>query len=174
VSPPIVGKVSPRTGPTSGGTTVTIIGKHFTGTTAVKFGSTNAVSFTSNYYSVTAVSPAEMAGKVDVTVTTPYGTSAIRLADRFTFTPEVTNVSPNEGPAAGGTSVTITGTGFGLGTTATKFEFGTTLSKSVNCSSTTTCIVTAPAHAVGGIDVKAIVNKVSSPKSAPADQFAYN
>lgn len=103
---------------------MTITGKNFSGATGVKFGSTNATSFTSNYYSITAVSPAETEGKVDVTVTTPYGTSAIRVADRFTFTPTVTNVSPNAGPTAGATSVTITGTGFALSTTATKFKFG--------------------------------------------------
>jgi hypothetical protein len=51
---------------------------------------------------------------VDVRVTTTGGTSAAVAGDRFTYVaaPAVTSISPTSGPAAGGTSVTITGTGF--------------------------------------------------------------
>lgn len=70
--------------------------------------------------------------------------------------------------------MTVTGTGFALGSTATIIKFGMTKAKPVNCTSTTECIVTAPAHAAGTVDVKATVNKVSSAKNAPADQFTYN
>ena len=52
-------------------------------------------------------------------MTTPGGTSAISTKDHFKFLPTVTGVSPNTGSKAGGTSVTITGTGFALGKTAT-------------------------------------------------------
>ena len=64
-------------------------------------------------------------GTVDVTVTTPGGTSATSPADQFTYVaaPTVTGLSPTSGPAAGGTLVTITGTGF---TGATAVDFGTT------------------------------------------------
>jgi len=177
VPPPVVGKVSPTNGSVVGGTAVTITGKNLTGTTAVNFGSTSAASFTvKSATSITAVSPAETEGRVDVTVTTTSGgTSAVSSKDRFLFVPTVTNVSPNTGSKAGGTSVTITGTGFALGKTATKVKFGTTVSKSVNCTSTTECTLVSPAHAVGTVDVKATVNnKLSSPKNAPADQFTYN
>jgi alpha-tubulin suppressor-like RCC1 family protein len=175
VPPPIVGKVSPTNGSAGGGTTVTIKGKNLTGATAVKFGSTNATSFTVNSGTlITAVSPAEMEGKVDVTVTTPYGTSAISAGDHFTFTPTVTNVSPNAGPTAGGTSVTITGTGFALGTTATIIKFGLKRATSVNCTSTTTCTAVTEAHEAGTVDVHATVNKVASPTNRPADQFTYS
>ena len=44
--------------------------------------------------------------------------------------PTVTGVFPNSGPKAGGTSVTITGSGLALGKTATVFKFGATKSKS--------------------------------------------
>jgi alpha-tubulin suppressor-like RCC1 family protein len=173
--PPTVTGVKPKTGPISGGTTVTITGTDLTQATAVKFGSTNASSFTVNSAtSITAVSPAEPEGTVDVTVTTAWGTSAIALADHFSFTPTVTGLSPPSGPAAGGTSVTVTGTGFALGTTATKFRFGTAQAKSVNCSSTTTCTLLSPPHAAGTVDVKATVNKVTSPTNRPADQFTYS
>ena len=171
---PTVTKVTPNSGSTAGGTIVTITGSSFTGATAVEFGSTNATSFTVNSETtITAVSPAETAGKVDLTVTTPEGTSAVSNLDRFKYRPTVTNVSPTSGPTTGGTSVTVTGTGFALGTTATRFRFGKTLATAVNCGTTTTCTAVAPAHESAIVDVKAGVNKVVSAKNPPADQFAY-
>ena len=87
--------------------------------------------------------------------------------------PMVTGVSPNTASKAGGTVVTVTGEGFALGTTATVFKFGSTTSTSVNCTSTTQCTVIGAAHARGKVDVKATVNKISSEKNRPADQFTY-
>ena len=68
-----------------------------------------------NDTTITADSPAGT-GTVDVTVTTPAGTSATSAADQFTYTvavaPTVTGLSPTTGSQAGGTLVTITGTEF--------------------------------------------------------------
>jgi alpha-tubulin suppressor-like RCC1 family protein len=84
---PTVKKLSPKKGPASGGTSVTITGTKFAGATAVKFGSNNATSVKVNSESsITAVSPAGTKGTVDVTVTTPNGTSAISKKDRFRYT----------------------------------------------------------------------------------------
>ena len=47
-SEPTVTNVNPNTGPTSGGTSVTITGTNFSGATAVSFGSNAAASFTVN------------------------------------------------------------------------------------------------------------------------------
>jgi hypothetical protein len=56
---PTVTSVSPNVGPTGGGTSVTVTGTNFTGTTAVRFGTTAASSFTVNSAtSITATSPA--------------------------------------------------------------------------------------------------------------------
>jgi hypothetical protein len=82
---PTVTKVEPNHGPPSGRTTVTVTGTGFTEATGVQFGSTSAKSFTVNSAtSITAISPK---GKrtVDVTVTTPAGTSPTSAADQFTF-----------------------------------------------------------------------------------------
>ncbi|MDP4271898.1 MAG: IPT/TIG domain-containing protein, partial [Bacteroidota bacterium] len=84
--PPAITGISPTSGSTEGGTTVTITGTNFTGATAVKFGSTNATSFTVNAApQITAISPAGSAGAVDVTVTTAGGTSATSASDQFTY-----------------------------------------------------------------------------------------
>jgi polyvinyl alcohol dehydrogenase (cytochrome) len=172
---PTVTKVAPAKGPVGGGTTVTITGTNFSGAMTVKFGAIGATSFVvDSATKITAVSPAETAGTLDVTVTTPKGTSAISSNDHFKFVPTVTGLNPTIGSKAGGTRVTISGTGFALGKTATVFKFGSTDSTSVNCTSTTKCTVVSPAHEARTVDVKATVNKASSIKNSPADQFSYN
>jgi alpha-tubulin suppressor-like RCC1 family protein len=177
--PPTVTGVSPSNGPVGGGTTVTISGTDFTGATAVKFGSIAATSFTVNSAtSITALSPAQSAGSVNLAVATPNGTSASTKADRFKFKPTITNLSPNTGSTSGGTTVTVTGTGFVEGMTTIKF--GSTLGSSVKCTSwnvaepsvETACTVVSPAHAAGKVNVWATVNKVTSSKTS-ADVFRY-
>ena len=65
---PVVAGISPASGPTTGGTTVTITGAGFTGATAVDFGTVAASTFTVVSDSeITATSPAGT-GTVDVTV----------------------------------------------------------------------------------------------------------
>ena len=65
---------------------MTITGTGFTGATAVDFGTTPATNLTVvSDTSITADSPAGT-GVVDVTVTTPAGTSAVTPADQFTYT----------------------------------------------------------------------------------------
>src|SRR5690606_27432116 len=111
IVPTITGLV-PDNGPESGGTSVVITGTNFTGATAVNFGTTPAASFVVNSATqITAVSPVHVPATVGVTVTTPGGTSA---PSNFTFTPliSITDIDPNFGPEAGGTSVSITGTCF--------------------------------------------------------------
>lgn len=171
---PTVTKVVPAKGPAGGGTTVTITGTGFTGASAVKFGSVSASFNVKSSKSIIALAPSEAVGTVDVTVTTPAGTSAISLYDHYKFVPSVTSLSPNAGPKAGGTTVTVTGSGFALGTTATVFKFGSAKATGVNCSSATSCTLTAPAHEAGTVEVRATVNKLTSGKEAPGNQFTYS
>ena len=67
----------------------------------------------------------------------------------------------------------VTGAGFALGKLATVVKFGKTKATSVNCTTNTECIVIAPSHEVGPVDVKATVNKVTSAFTL-ADRFTYN
>jgi IPT/TIG domain len=83
---PTVSKVTPKAGPASGGTQVTITGTNFRAPASVKFGASPAGEVKVNSSGViTAISPAGSAGIVDVTVTTPDGTSAITKKDRFKY-----------------------------------------------------------------------------------------
>jgi hypothetical protein len=104
VPQPNVSSIAPATGPATGGTSVVIEGKELVGASAVKFGSTGAASFTVDSASkVTATSPPGAAGAVDVTVTTPGGTSPAGAVDRFTYTATATATATgtnNGGPSS--------------------------------------------------------------------------
>jgi alpha-tubulin suppressor-like RCC1 family protein len=77
--------LSPAAGSASGNTPVTITGSKLSGATAVHFGAVAASEFEVRSASeVVAVSPPG-SGVVDVTVTTPEGTSAANPADRFVY-----------------------------------------------------------------------------------------
>ena len=170
---PDVTKVTPSRGSAEGGTSVTIAGANLSEASAVSFGSIPAESFTVNSPTkISAISPAGVAGTVDVTVTTPAGTSEVASEDHFKFVPAVSSVTPKKGTHTGGTAVTIGGAGFELGT-GTMIKFGGTRTAWVQCSSSTSCIALAPEHAIGTVDIKVTVNKISSAKNAPADQFTY-
>ena len=83
---PTVAAVTPSNGPAAETTSLTITGTNFTRATAVRFGSANAVRFrVTSANSIAAVAPAGT-GTVNVTVTTPGGTSAISTADLFSYT----------------------------------------------------------------------------------------
>jgi hypothetical protein len=148
---------------------VTITGSGFTGATAVRFGSIAATSFTvDSDTQITAVSPAGTAGAVGVTVTTPYGQSLPDGGGEFTYTApgEVTGVTPSAGPTAGGTTVTLTGSGF---TGATAVHFGAVAATSFTVDSDTQITAVSPAGTAGAVDVT--VNG-TGPADA-LDQFTY-
>ena len=172
-SPPSVSKLSPKKGLPSGGTEVTITGAGFATATAVHFGANSASFKVNTSISITAKAPAGTNGTADVTVTSPSGTSAIVSADHFKYgNPTVTSVSPSSGSTAGGGTVTVTGSGFALGS-GTTFKFGKVPESGASCSSTTTCTVKAPAASkAGAVDVRATVVKTSK-KNPPGDRYTY-
>jgi uncharacterized membrane protein len=82
---PLVTGISPTMGSSAGGDTVTITGSGFTGATSVGFDVTSAAGMTvDSDTQITATSPAGT-GTVDITVTTPDGTSPASSADQFTY-----------------------------------------------------------------------------------------
>jgi IPT/TIG domain-containing protein len=112
--------ISPNQGSSGGGTLVTITGTNLTGTTAVRFGTRSATSVTVvSPTQVTAVSPAG-SGAVDVTVTTPGGTSN-PLSFYYVGAPFKQLLSPAFGSTAGGETITLKGTGL---SSATSVSFG--------------------------------------------------
>ena len=160
---PTVTAVSPDIGPVAGGTTVLVTGTGFVdGSTSVNFGPTPATDvIVSSPTTLTALAPANAAGSYDVTVTipdtdvgatSPTLTSASTPSDLYAYgPPTVTGVVNGAGPVAGGNSVTITGTGFVPGATA---SFGTVAATDVTVTSATTLTATVPAATgVSTVDV---------------------
>ncbi|MFD4925663.1 IPT/TIG domain-containing protein [Streptomyces goshikiensis] len=168
--PPTLSAISPSQGPTTGGTTVTLTGTGLTGSTSVRFDKA-PVSFTVNSATqITAVTPADSAGAVPVTVISPSGTSnAVTFTYVAAAVPVVTAVAPNNGPASGGTSVTITGTGF-TGATAVRFADLPATSFTVNSATQITAVT--PSGSPGGATVTVTTPAGTSVVSA-ASYFFY-
>jgi hypothetical protein len=96
---PMIGQILPGSGPTAGGTTVTITGTGFDAASgsgnivsAIDFGVTPASAFTVTPATATAAayvmasSPAATrAGTVDITITNNFGTTATTANDEFTY-----------------------------------------------------------------------------------------
>ena len=133
---------------------MTIKGSDFTGASSVTFGSVPATSFTVNRAGtkITAISPPEAAGTVDVVVTTPQGPSLPSASDRYTFlAPVVKGLTPSSGLTTGGKKVVITGSSF-QGTTAVHFGSVEATSFSVNTAGTKITAYSPP-EAAAQVDV---------------------
>lgn len=170
---PLVLDVSPSQGGSTGGTIVTITGVNFTGATSVSFG---AVS-TSNIVvvdstEIVVVAPAGAPGTVDVRVTTPAGQSPITDDAKFTYrtVPVITSIAPNNGPAEGGTSVLITGTGF---SGATRVLFGAEDAASFIIHSPTQITAVSPPGTLGSEVQVRVVNANGSSPTSGATEFRY-
>ena len=149
--PPVITTVTPAIGPIAGGRSVTITGTSFLGATSVTFGGTAASFTVSGSTSIAATTPAHAAGPATVAVTTPGGTGSLANAYQYLNPPVVSSVSPSSGPMAGGTAVTVNGSGFISGSTTVTFG-GTALTGLAYPSSVQITGVT-PAHAAGAVSI---------------------
>jgi hypothetical protein len=135
--PPTVTGVNPTEGPLGGGNSVTITGTNLNGTSVVDFGSNPATSVTvESPTTVVATAPAGT-GTVDVTVTTPGGTSTTSPADRYTYVAAPGEVFTRPARGLTQTSAILEATEFStVALTACQFEYGTSVSygHTVACS----------------------------------------
>jgi spore coat protein U-like protein len=172
---PTITGINATSGSTAGGTIITIQGTDLGDVTAVKFGTVSATNFTvlSNGWIEVTVPPG-VAGTVDVTVTTSSGTSATSSADRYTYVaaaaPVVSQVAPTGGTTAGGTVVTIVGSGI-LGATAV--AFGSLAGWNFVVLSDSVIVATAPAESAGTVDVTVTTDSGTSATTS-ADHYTYS
>ncbi|WP_407572600.1 SMP-30/gluconolactonase/LRE family protein [Deinococcus altitudinis] len=102
--------------------------------------------------------------------TDPFNFSLVVAEGDDVLPPSVTGISPNLGLTAGGTVVTVTGTGF---TSGTAVKFGNVPASSVTVNSSTSLTATSPAsNTTGNADVT-VSNSTGSSSVGPADQFDY-
>ena len=149
---------------------MTITGSGFDGATAVRFGGTNASSYTVNSPTqITATAPAGT-GTVSIVVITPSGTSNTGAANQFTYTavPVIMSLSPARGPAKGGTAVIITGSDL---SGATAINFGGASASAYTVNSATQITATAPAG-TGPVDVT-VTTPSGTSNTGTASQFTY-
>jgi hypothetical protein len=159
---PSISSISPVAGPVSGGTVVTINGSNFGSGATVSFGSAKATSVQFiDPTELQAVTPAGAVGSATIVVANPNAGSA-SLPSAFTYDagPVVASASPASGPSAGGTTVTITGSGFESGAMV---AFGVTPAASVVVVSPTEIQAVTPAEAAATVGVS-----VTNPNAGPA------
>lgn len=141
VAAPVLTALSPPSGPTGGGNTVTLTGTNLTGATSVKFGLNSATILTNSATQITVSAPAGPPSSVSVTVTTAGGTSN-PLSYFYIAAPTVIDVSPHLGPDTGNNTVTVFG---GNLTLTTAVNFGGVPATAFTVVSDTQLTVTAPA-----------------------------
>jgi hypothetical protein len=148
----VVTGLSPREGPLAGGTTLTLTGQGFDDEVTVLVGGASATGLTrTGSTSLTVVTPrGQQADLVDVVVYNKNGVSTQRRAFRYLPDLRVSRLAPLSGPAAGGTVVTLTGSGF---TGATEVRFGAVAGTGLAVSNDGALTVTTPAQALGAVDV---------------------
>lgn len=169
---PVVSAVSPSSG--SGGSTVTVSGSGLANATGVQFGSSavGAGSFTIvSDTTITATAPSGPAGVVDVTVTNAAGTSTASSADQFAYPPLISGLSVQSGPVSGGSTITISGSGFSSIPTSGAVSFGGVgTTYTVVSDSTITAVV--PSDSSGTVNVTVTGTGGSSPTTS-ATQFSF-
>jgi hypothetical protein len=164
---PVVTGISPASGPTAGGTSVSITGTNLSRATGVSFGGAGGSITADSGTKITATSPAG-SGTVNITVTTPGGTSEITSADKFTYVvpaPTVTGIRPDSGSY--GTTVDILGTNLSGATSVSFGGVGVTISS----DSSTEVVVTAP-EGKGTVNIT-VTTAGGTSAITSADQFTY-
>lgn len=115
VSTPTITSITPNRGVTEGGTFITISGSNFgaAGTPVVKVAGKLALCTTLvNSSTITAATRENVAGAVDVVVTSANGSGTVTSTGGFTYAaatahPVIDSVTPNSGSTQGGNSVDI-------------------------------------------------------------------
>jgi len=160
--------ISPAAGPAAGGQTVSITGTDFVpGQTSVSFGGTDAANVqVTGPTSLTAVTPPRAAGTVAVTIATPVGSSSRPDAYTYHDPPAIAAVSPANGPAAGGQTVTLEGANFVASQTTVAFGG---VSAAITSLQPDRLVVTAPPHAAGSVAVT-----VTTPGGQATGAYAYH
>jgi len=148
---PIVSSVTPSSGPTAGGTLVTVAGQHFHASATVTVGGTACPlsgSVAADGTSLRCTTPAGSAGAATAAVKNPDNATGQKTG-AFTYIPppSVGAVSPSSGTSRGGTVVTITGSNFASSTVTVGGRSATGVSVASGQITLTTPYSAAPGNA---------------------------
>ena len=156
---PTIASVSPSSVLVNGGGLITVTGTGFgaSGTPVVTVGGRAATCVVrTSDTQLTAVAPDGFAGPATVTVAPDTRGGTATLTNGVTYvaastSPTITSIEPASGITAGGTSVTITGTGFG--STTPVVRFGTACAAAIISHSPTSIVAVAPPGSLGAADL---------------------
>jgi hypothetical protein len=177
VALPTVTGVNPSTVDVAGGVEVSVSGTEFAGATLVEIGGVDVGAFTiisDTYLAISSVPAHIEALGLSVKVTNSVGASANNSIFDYIGVPTVTAISPDNGSAAGGDTVVITGSGY-MATDGISFVYGVTIGgtavDSYTVDSPTQITVVTGAHvAEAGVDV-AVTTEFGT--SVPNTLFTY-
>jgi len=144
----IINMISPPAGPEAGGNIVTVTGTNLTGATVVRFGQVPG-TIMANTRSQILVVPPPGVGVVQLTITTPGGTSNPKP---YVYSPggELDRLTPAAGPTAGRNIISISGHGFN---TATQVRFDAVPAVPTVVSDQLLTVTVPPAAAPGRVPV---------------------
>jgi hypothetical protein len=168
VAKPVITAVTPSSGPTAGGTTVTLTGSGFMTGSIVKFGGNPATVISNSGTTMVVKTPPGTAGPKDVSVANPHASSVLTGGFTYVPAPTISSVVPTTGPTSGGTTVVITGTGFNPAATVSLGDAGAGVT---DRSGSTSITITTPAGSVGPRDVK--VTNPDGQVATAAGAFTY-
>jgi len=142
---PYLSLISPGTGPSNGGNSVSLYGDGFLRVTSVKFGNNATAVFTvinDNVLNVTVPTNDGQSGQVEVRVMTTSGpTTSNSVTYTYISVPVIESLTPDQGPTVGNRHITITGSGL---TTAQAVKFGATYGVVVSIINDNTITVRSP------------------------------
>ena len=181
---PRVSTATPASGPVLGGTLVSILGDGFQPPVQVFFGSAEARIVQANFGEIIVESPPArdtspggsdtVTGPVDITVVNINSQTRTTLSAGFRYTASVRVIAagPTQGPATGGTHVTIDGNGFVAPVAVT---IGGVAAQPVFVSGTRIVAVTSPVALTSCSDVSGpiTVTNISNGDSASGPEFTY-
>jgi IPT/TIG domain len=179
---PAVEELDPPAVLAAGGATVRIVGAGFLGATKVAIDHKPASFEVLNDAEIDAIAPPDTVSKVPVQVTTPEGTSPEKCASQFCkpvphfeyFGPMVTLVEPDSGPAAGGTAITVTGSGFGTGKEETAILIGRSFATEVHCASSSVCTAVTAAAKKAGTQPLTVRIKSNKPERTSEEEASFS
>lgn len=164
---PALTDVTPTSGPAAGGNAVTLTGSRFQfgepGPNTVLFGGAAAANVAVvNDQTLTCDAPFGTAGtSVDVIVSNINGTATLSNAYSYNTAPTLTGVAPTSGPANGGNTVTLIGTGFLDSSAGTNsVSFGGSQASNISVSSDSALVCDVPAGQ-GGTTVDVVVSNAN-------------
>jgi hypothetical protein len=169
---PTITSMSAHHGSEFGGTRITIHGTDFTHVTSVRFGAHKGSHVhVISPHTLAVTTPKHQDRPIYARVHTTHGHSLKRKAARFRYVPAplVSTLSVRSGPAKGGTSVQIHGSGFDG---PVKVLFGAVPAASVKKQSSSDLVAVSPRHAADTVHIRVGTGCCTSPRRA-ADKFTF-